>query len=106
MKGRDDAGGNVVDPDLGAGLLIGVGGVQAGFVGGGFVEVLADDIGFVDGEGGAVLLRAAEGGDEAARVEGEEGGLFVVGVDFNILVGDGLFFEGNPGALDEWAEPS
>lgn len=49
-----------------------------------------------------------EGGDEAAGVEGEEGVRFVVGVYFDVFVGEVEFFEGEPGALDEavfvWGE--
>lgn len=30
----------------------------------------------------------------------------MVGVYFDVLVGDGLFFEGDPDALDEGAEPA
>jgi hypothetical protein len=30
----------------------------------------------------------------------------VVGINFNVLVLDTLFFEGNPGPLDERAEPA
>ena len=44
-----------------------------------------------------------QGGDEAAGVEGEEGLGLVVGVDFDVLVGDFLLFEDGPGALDEGA---
>lgn len=43
----------------------------------------------------------AEGGDEAARVDFEEGLRFLVRVDFDVLVGDVLEFEGDPDALDE-----
>jgi hypothetical protein len=45
----------------------------------------------------------AQGGDEAARVDGEEGRGFAVGVDFDVLVGEELVFEGDPDALDEGA---
>lgn len=45
----------------------------------------------------------AQGGDKAARVDGEEGLGFLVGVDFDVLVGDALVFEGDPDALDEGA---
>lgn len=47
--------------------------------------------------------------DEAAGIEGEEGLGFVVGVDFDVFVGDFLFFEDGPDALDEraaWIVPS
>lgn len=47
-----------------------------------------------------------QGGDEPARVEGEEGLGFVVGVYFDVLVGDVLFFECDPDALDEGAKPT
>jgi len=45
----------------------------------------------------------AEGGDETARVDVEEGLRFLVGVDFDVLVGDLLVLEGYPDALDEGA---
>ena len=45
----------------------------------------------------------AEGGDEAARVESQELGGFVVGVYFDVLVGEALELEGDPDALDEGA---
>ena len=61
-------------------------------------EEFADHRAFV--EGFVVVL---QGGDEAAGVEGEEGLGLVVGVDFNVLVGDFLLFEDGPGALDERA---
>ena len=61
-------------------------------------EEFADHRAFV--EGFVVVL---QGGDEAAGVEGEEGLGLVVGVDFNVLVGDFLLFEDGPGALDEGA---
>lgn len=51
----------------------------------------------------AVARLDFEGGDEAAGVEGQEGGVFVVGVDFDVLVGDALVFEDRPDALDEGA---
>lgn len=69
----------------------------------GVLEVFADDVGFVEG---LVVVVAGggggggEGGDEAARVEGKEGGGFGVGVYFDVLVGDLLFFEDEPDALD------
>ena len=63
-----------------------------------FFEELADYGGFEEGFG--VVL---EGGDEAAGVEGEEGLGFVVGVYFDVLVGDLFLFEDGPGALDEGA---
>lgn len=61
-------------------------------------EKLADD--------GALVQRLVvvlQSRDEAAGVEGEEGSGLVVGVDFDVLVGDVLFFEDGPGALDEGA---
>jgi hypothetical protein len=45
----------------------------------------------------------ADGGDEAARIDVKEGLGFLVGVDLDVLVGDGLVFEGNPDALDKGA---
>ena len=45
----------------------------------------------------------AEGGHETARVDVEEGLRFLVGVDFDVLVGDLLVLEGYPDALDEGA---
>ena len=65
----------------------------------GVFEILADYCALEEGS----VVWAAEGGDEAARVEGEEGGGFVVGVDFDVLVRDFLFFEDGPGPLDEGA---
>jgi hypothetical protein len=67
-------------------------------VGKGVFEELADYCAFVE-RFGSVFER----GDEAAGVEGEEGLGFVVGVYFDVLVGDFLFFEDGPGALDEGA---
>jgi len=46
----------------------------------------------------------AQGGDEAAGVDGEEGLRLLVRVDFDVLVGDALVFEGDPDALDKGAE--
>jgi hypothetical protein len=45
----------------------------------------------------------AQRGDEAARVDGEEGGGFAVGIYFDVLVGEEFVFEGDPDALDEGA---
>lgn len=45
----------------------------------------------------------AQGGDETAGVGGEEGLGFLIGVDFDVLVGDALAFEGDPDTLDERA---
>lgn len=45
----------------------------------------------------------AEGRDETAGVDVEEGLWFLVGVDFDVLVGDLLVLEGYPDALDEGA---
>jgi hypothetical protein len=45
----------------------------------------------------------ADGGDETARVDLEERLRFLVGVDFDVLVGDGFVLEGDPDALDEGA---
>ena len=67
-------------------------------IGVGVFEEFADDGAFVE-RFGVVFQRW----DEAAGVKGEEGGGFVVGVYFNVLVGDLLFFEDGPGALDEGA---
>lgn len=52
------------------------------------------------------LILVLQGRYEAARVEVEEGLGFVVWVYFDVLVGDFLFFEDDPGALDEGAEPA
>ena len=41
--------------------------------------------------------------DKTAWVDVEEGLRFLVGVDFDVLVGDLLVFEGYPDALDEGA---
>jgi hypothetical protein len=41
---------------------------------------------------------------EAARVHGEQRGGFGIGVDFDVLVGDGFVFERDPDALDEGAK--
>jgi hypothetical protein len=43
---------------------------------------------------------------ETARVEGEQRLRLVVWVDFDVLVWEGLFFEGDPDALNEGAEPA
>lgn len=45
----------------------------------------------------------ADGGDEAAGVDVEEGLGFLVGVDFDVLVGELLVLERDPDALDEGA---
>jgi len=60
-------------------------------------EVLHYDGGFVRGPCGAV----AQGRNEAARVDVEERLRFLVGIDFDVLVGDVLVLEGDPYALDE-----
>ena len=101
VEGRDDARRDVVDPDLHARPLVPVGRVEARGLRGLPVQELADDVRFVEGLGGAVGLGAGEGRDQAARVEGQEGGFFVVRIDFDVLVRDLLLFEGEPGALDE-----
>ena len=44
--------------------------------------------------------------DEAAGIQVEEGLRLVVGVDFDVLVLNTFFFEGDPNALDEGAEPA
>lgn len=46
----------------------------------------------------------AESGDEASRVDREEGLWFFVWVDFDVLVGQGFVLEGDPDALDKGAE--
>lgn len=61
-------------------------------------EEFADDGAFVER-----FIVVLQGGDEAARVESEEGLGLVVGVDFDVLVGDFFLFEDGPGALDEGA---
>jgi hypothetical protein len=61
-------------------------------------EELADDGALVE-RFGVVLERW----DQTARVESQERSGFVVGVYFDVLVGDFLFFEDGPGALDEGA---
>ena len=61
-------------------------------------EEFADHRAFVEG-----LVVVLQGGDEAAGVERQEGGRFVVRVYFDVLVGDSFFFEDGPGALDEGA---
>ena len=101
VEGRDDARRDVVDPDLHPRPLVTVGREEARRLRGLPVQELADDVGFVERLGGAVGLGAGEGRDQAARVEGEEGGFFVVRIDFDVLVRDPLLFEGEPGALDE-----
>lgn len=45
----------------------------------------------------------AEGGDETARVDVQEGLRFLVRIDFDILVRDLLVLQGYPDALDEGA---
>lgn len=90
MEGRDDARGDKVYPDAALGLEVRVRGLQPGaVVRVGVLEVLAHDVGFVQGlrvRGG----RGAdlEGGDEAARVESEERGGLVVRVHLDVLVRD------------------
>lgn len=101
VEARDDARGDEVHPDAALGLEVRVEGLQPGaVVRVGFLEVLADDVRFVQGlrvRGG----RGAdlEGGDEAAGVEAEERGGLVVRVHLDILVGDLLLLEGEPDAL-------
>jgi hypothetical protein len=64
-------------------------------------EKLAKHRGFV--ERLVVVLQCRH---ETARVEGEQGLRLVVRVDFDVLVWKGLFFEGDPDALNEGAEPA
>jgi len=61
-------------------------------------EEFADHCAFVQG-----FIGVCQGGDEAAGVESEEGLGLVVGVYFDVLIGDFLLFEDGPGALDEGA---
>jgi hypothetical protein len=48
----------------------------------------------------------SKSGDEPSRVEIQQGLRLVVGVDFNVLVLDAFFFEGDPDALDEGTKPA
>lgn len=99
MKCRDDAARGEVRPDPHAGAVVRVLGEEVRRVlREGLLEELADDGRFEER-----FVVVAERGDQAAGVEGEEGGGFVVGVDFFVAVGDALFFEHGPGALDEGA---
>lgn len=112
VEGRYDSRTDVVDPDPASGPLVRIIGVEILSiflrVRVNFVQVLADD--------GALVERlcllpigsfgTAERGHQAAWVELEEGLGFVVGVDLDVLVGDLLFFEHEPGSLDEGAEPA
>ena len=68
VEGRDDSGGYVVDPDLCASSVVGIGG-EEGRWRGDLIKVFADYVGFVEGFGGVVFLRAGEGGHEASRVQ-------------------------------------
>ena len=61
-------------------------------------EKFADDGAFVQR-----FVGVFQGGDEAAGVEGEERLGLVVGVYFDVLVGDFFLFEDGPGALDKGA---
>lgn len=99
MPGRNNPARAEVCPDAGAGFLIGVGRQQTrAVVWVSVFEELADDGALVE-RFGVVLERR----DQAAGVEGEKRGGLVVGVDFDVLVGDFLLFEDGPGALDEGA---
>ena len=86
VEGWDDAAGHEVDGDAEGGCGEGVGRVE-GRAGVGFVEVVADDGGFDEGLRSG-WGRDLEGGDEAARVQGQEGGGFVVWVYLGVAVGD------------------
>ena len=63
-----------------------------------FFEEFADHCAFVQR-----FVVVLQGGDEAAGVQGQEGGGLVVGVYLDVLVGDLFFLEDGPGALDEGA---
>lgn len=65
------------------------------------LQELEDDVALVEG-----LVVVLERGHEPARVELEQRGRLVVGVDFDVLVGDLLFFQHQPDALHEGAEPA
>ena len=43
---------------------------------------------------------------QASRIQSQQGSGLVVGVDFDVLVGDFLFFENGPDALHKGAEPA
>lgn len=47
-----------------------------------------------------------ECGHEAARVQSQKLGVLFVRIDFKVLMRNALFVEGDPGALDERAEPA
>lgn len=67
-------------------------------IGESFFEEFADYRAFVQR-----FVVVLESWDEAAGVEGQKGLGFVVGVYFDVLVGDAFLFEDGPGALDEGA---
>ena len=59
------------------------------------LEIFQYDRGFIKCE-----VVVFQGGDKTARVEGKEPGLFVVGVDFDVLVGEGFVDECDDAAGD------
>jgi len=75
---------------------LGVGGEQRG-TGAQVLEIFEYDCGFVRRPRWAVT----QGGDEAARVDVEEGLGLLVGVDFDVLIGEPFVLERDPDALDE-----
>ena len=98
----DYAAGYVVGPYACSGAIVGVFGEEVWcVVWEGFLEELAEYCAFVER-----LVLILECGYEAAWVQVEERLGLVVGVDFDVLVLNAFFFEGDPGALDEWAEPA
>ena len=102
VKRRHDPAPEEIDPDAHARALIQVAREQAlAVVWVGFFEELENHVAFE--ERLAVVL---EGRDEPARIQLQEGLGLVVGVYFDVLVGDLLFFEDGPDALDEGAEPA
>lgn len=93
MECRDYPGGHIVDPDPCAGSLVGICGEESWLmVGIGLLEVFEDDGRFVEWLRASAVGRAGERWNEAARVQSEERLRFVVGVDFDVLVGDLLLF--------------
>ena len=107
MESWYDSRTHVVDPDFASGFGIFVRRKEEWFViGKGLVEVLADDVRFVEGFRRTVLLGTTKSRDQPTWVEGEVGWIFMVRVDFNVTVGEVLLFQCDPSSLGERTEPA
>ena len=111
VESRHDARADEVNPDPTPRSFIGVCRVQIlsifSFICVDFIQVFADDTALVERLGlFAAVDGTAQRRHEATWVEFQKGGGLVVGIYFDVLVGDAFFFEDEPGALHEGAEPA